>query len=72
MASDENGIDWKVEAVDWRNRYHGALKLMAERNKPCVWTLDEDNWFATECGSAFDYKCGAFCPDCGHPIEVTP
>ena len=52
-------------------RAEAAEAALEERNKPCQWKLDDDNWYATGCGSEFDVPA-KFCPDCGHPIEVQP
>lgn len=54
----------------WRLRAETAEDKLAELDVPCVWTVDEDNWLATSCGSAFENKPGPFCPECRHPIEV--
>lgn len=45
---------------------------LAERNAPCVWRKDEDDWWQTGCGKETFVKHGDFCPNCGHPIEVAP
>ena len=59
----------KERADEWKKRALAAEAALTERDKPCVWTLDEDNWYLTGCGSAFNIPA-KFCPDCGHPIEV--
>lgn len=60
----------KLEAMT--RRAETAEAALAERDKPCTWTLDCDGWYATSCKDDFFEKYGDFCPNCGHPIEVQP
>lgn len=71
-AAEAALADREAYLEQFRELSRNVMNVLAERNKPCMWTQGDDNWFATECGSAFEYKWGAFCPDCGHPVEVTP
>lgn len=46
---------------------------LKERNTPCVWsrTTDGDQvWYETGCHKDSPSVESAFCPNCGHPVQV--
>ena len=56
-------------------RAEAAEAALAERDKPCVWTRGYDKEIdirSFECGCTQDWygNAPAFCPNCGHPVEV--
>ncbi len=49
-----------------------AEAALAARDTPCVWTVDGQGWFVSQCDGNLRRKNGKFCPACGHPVEVAP
>ena len=62
-------------------RAEAAEAALAERNTPCMWSLQDDEfgiWEAT-CDELWQFFADGpvennmkFCPNCGHPVEVAP
>jgi hypothetical protein len=45
--------------------------------EPCLWTVDDEGTWSTECGNAFQFEVDGphennawFCQYCGHPIDA--
>lgn len=54
------------------NRLEQAEAALAALQTPCMWTVDGQGWFVSQCDGNLRRKNGKFCPACGHPVEVAP
>ncbi len=67
--------------VKERSRWYGEnpknLPPIAPPIEPCLWTVDDEGTWSTECGNAFQFEVDGphennarFCQYCGHPIDA--
>ena len=65
-------IGWKLSAQLEAARAEQAEAALAALQTPCMWTVDGQGWFVSQCDGNLRRKNGKFCPACGHPVEVAP
>lgn len=66
-------INWLVDRSNDRNGGEWAMYRLVDT---CLWTINLDGFWSTQCGNAFEFNDGGpsdngakFCPYCGGEIE---
>ena len=74
MTAIEGAAKLTAMVIGLERERDEALAELAQRNEPCVWRLEYGGWITGGCSNRpMVYASGfAFCPYCGHRIEVTP
>ncbi len=65
--------EWKHLAQKWQQRATKAEAALEKFHMPCWWTMNKHGeYFDTGCGDIHYGVLSAYCPECGHRVEVQP